>query len=159
MTYNYGSRMDQTYSDDESQGVSDENGSKDEQLQTKDKMSQLKFKQDKLRMEMQNFDQMIEQEHQKKVLGMNSDIEIKPNPRFKNFNDVLSQLTKSKNVPTKYPLVSVTMTYHSKYAITVTKKDDSEYYIKIYSLERHNLIFEEVLGGGDDDYIKCKDIE
>ena len=64
---------------------------------------------------------MIEVEKQKIALGANSDTEIKPNKRFKNYNDIFSGLTKSKNVVTLYPIVSVIITYNSVSAITVTK--------------------------------------
>lgn len=73
---------------------------------------------------------MVEVEEQKKALGANSDSDIKPNKRFKNFNDVFSGLTRSKNVLTAHPIITVTMTYNSKSAITVTKASDREYWIK-----------------------------
>lgn len=38
---------------------------------------------------------MMEVEAQKEALGANSDQDVKPNKRFKNFNDVFSGLTKS----------------------------------------------------------------
>ena len=66
---------------------------------------------------------MMEVEKQKKAMGAKSDQDIKPNKRFKNFDDVFSGLTISKNVATQYPVVSVLMTYNSKSAITVTKKN------------------------------------
>lgn len=45
-------------------------------------------------------EQMIEAEKQKKALGAKSDQDVKPNPRFKNFNDVFSGLTRSRQVAT-----------------------------------------------------------
>ena len=72
---------------------------------------------------------------------------MKPNKRFKNFNDVFSGLTKSQNVTTMYPIVSCAITYNSKSAITVTKKNDREYYVKQYSLENYIMTFEEKIGG------------
>jgi len=72
---------------------------------------------------------------------------VKPNKRFKNFNDVFSGLTKSQNVTTMYPIVSCAITYNSKSAITVTKKNDREYYVKQYSLENYIMTFEEKIGG------------
>ena len=55
---------------------------------------------------------------------------MKPNPRFKNFNDLFSGLTKSKNVVTMYPIVSCIITYDSRSVLTVTKASDREYYVK-----------------------------
>jgi hypothetical protein len=43
---------------------------------------------------------MMEVEKQKKAMGAKSDQDIKPNKRFKNFDDVFSGLTISKNVAT-----------------------------------------------------------
>ena len=57
-----------------------------------------------------------------------------------------------------YPILSMIITYDSKSAITVTKKDDAFYYIKQYSLEEYNMTFEECIGGKDS-YIKLKEIE
>jgi len=60
-------------------------------------------------------------EKQKIAMGANSDVEIKPNKRFKNYNDIFSGLTKQKNVVTLYPIVSMCITYNSVSAVTVTK--------------------------------------
>jgi len=52
------------------------------------------------------------------------------------------------------------MTYNSRSAITVTKKDDREYIIHQFSLENYEMTFEEVLGGIEDvSYIKISEIE
>ena len=48
----------------------------------------------------------------------------KPNPRFKNFSDVFKNLVKENNVRTKYPIVSMIITYDSSRAVTVTKNTD-----------------------------------
>ena len=44
-------------------------------------------------------------------------------------------------------------------AITVTKRNDREYYVKMYDLESYELTFEEKIGGKPDSYIKLKDVE
>lgn len=62
-------------------------------------------------------------------------------------------------MPTLYPICSVIISYDSKYAITVTKKDEREYYVKMYDLETYELEFEEKIGGKQDDYIKLKEVE
>jgi hypothetical protein len=99
---------------------------------------------------------LIEVEQQKLALGANSDQDVKPNKRFKNFNDVFSGLTRSKNIVTNHPLVSCIITYDSKSAITVTKEDDRNYMLKQYSLEDYVSSFEEAYSGK---YIKMKEIE
>tara|TARA_B110000285_G_C15043981_1_gene573293 strand:+ start:905 stop:1276 length:372 start_codon:yes stop_codon:yes gene_type:complete len=43
--------------------------------------------------------------------------------------------------------------------LTVTKADDSEYYLKQYSLESYQMTFEEKVGGNELDFIKAKDVE
>jgi hypothetical protein len=83
----------------------------------------------------------------------------KPNPRFKNYSGVFKNLVKSTNVVTKYPIVSMIITYDSTKAITVTKYNDREYYVKQYDLETYDLTFEEKIGGGADQYIKLKEVE
>ena len=79
--------------------------------------------------------------------------------RFKNYNDLFSGLTKSKNVTTLYPLVSCIISYNSKSAITVTKRNDREYYVKQYNLESYKLTFEERVGGPNAKYVKLKEVE
>jgi hypothetical protein len=98
-------------------------------------------------------------EAQKKALGAKSDQDIKPNKRFKYFNDAFSGLTRSKNVKTKYPIIDCIMSYNSKLALTITKKDDREYIVNQYSLETYELTFEEIIGGKEDSYIKMSQIE
>lgn len=51
------------------------------------------------------------------------------------------------------------ITYDSQRAVTVTKKDDREYYVKMYSLDTYALLFEEKIGGGPKQYIKLKEVE
>ena len=58
-----------------------------------------------------------------------------------------------------YPIVTCIITYDSKRAITVTKKDDHEYWVKQYSLETYGLTFEEKIGGSNTQYIKLKEVE
>ena len=50
-------------------------------------------------------------------------------------------------------------TFNSKLAITVTKKSDMEYFIKMYDLNSYEQVFAEKVGGKPDCYIKCKEIE
>jgi hypothetical protein len=92
-------------------------------------------------------------------LGANSDQEVKPNKRFKNFNDLFSGLTKSKNVSTVHPIVNCSITYNSRSALTVTMKNDREYWVKQHSLETYIDTFEECIGGKEVSYIKLKEIE
>lgn len=127
----------------------------------------------KLQREMERNAQMVEVEQQKKALGANSDQDIKPNKRFKNFNDVFSGLTRSKNVVTAHPIISCIMTYNSKSAITVTKASDREYWVKQYSLESNQETFAEKVGAmdpkeiadpkgpynGREPYIKLKEVQ
>lgn len=58
-----------------------------------------------------------------------------------------------------FPIISMLITYDSKNALTVTREDDRNYYIKQYSLEQYDLTFEERLGGGPESYIKFKEVE
>ena len=98
-------------------------------------------------------------EKQKAALGAGGDSDVKPNSRFRYFADLFSNLTKAKNIITMYPLVSCCITYNSKLAVTITKKNDREYWIKMYGLDTHQMLFEEKIGGLPDSYIKLKEVE
>lgn len=69
------------------------------------------------------------------------------------------QLSKSHNVVTQNPMVNCVITYDSQHAVTVTKRSDREYFVKMYSLETYKQVFEEVFGGKPDSYIKMKNIQ
>tara|TARA_B110000305_G_C19057659_1_gene455604 strand:- start:264 stop:443 length:180 start_codon:yes stop_codon:yes gene_type:complete len=58
-----------------------------------------------------------------------------------------------------YSICSVIISYDSTRGITVTKRNEKEYYIKMYDLETYEMTFEEKLGGKDTDYIKVKEVE
>lgn len=60
---------------------------------------------------------------------------IKPNMRFKNYRDLFCNLLKQSSIITMYPIVTMAISYDSTRAITVTKRDDKETYIKMYDLE------------------------
>ena len=104
-------------------------------------------------------EQMMEVEKPKVALGAKSDQDIKPNKRFKNFNDVFSGLTRSKNVMTQDPIIYCMITYNSVSAITVTKKNDREHNVHQFNLETFMPTFEEKFGGIDDvSYIKMNEV-
>lgn len=58
-----------------------------------------------------------------------------------------------------WPICSMLITYDSTRALTVTKEDDRNYYIKMYDLESYQLTFEEKIGGSEESYIKLKEVE
>lgn len=51
------------------------------------------------------------------------------------------------------------ITFDSTKAVTVTKKDDREYFVKQYDLESYEMTFEERIGGHENAYIKLKEVE
>lgn len=51
------------------------------------------------------------------------------------------------------------ITYDSTKTIAVTKKDDTEYYIRMFDLETYSMTFSEKIGGEPKNYIKIKDVE
>jgi hypothetical protein len=57
-----------------------------------------------------------------------------------------------------FPIVSVAISFDSKVAITITKKTEREYWIKMYSLLNCKQEFGEMIGGGPNQYIKVKEI-
>ena len=60
---------------------------------------------------------------------------------------------------TMYPIVTCMITYDSTRAITVTKKDDREFWVRMYSLQNYEKTFEEQIGGKPDSYIRLKEVE
>ena len=156
--FSYCSRNDIKFDDDSSQDH-ESDLEEDSEFMSKTSMAYLRKQRLALEKEMNRNQAMMEVEQQKQSLGANADQEVKPNARFKNFNDLFSGLTKSKNVSTTFPIVNCCITYNSKSAITVTMKDDREYYIKQHNLETYVTTFEEKIGGHPDSYIKCKEVE
>jgi len=67
--------------------------------------------------------------------------------RFAYYKDIFTNLLNQSSVITKYPLVTMSISFDSTRAITVTKKDDRESYIKMYDLNTSELTFEEQIGG------------
>ena len=86
-------------------------------------------------------------------------VDLQPHMRFKNYKNLFTKLLNYKSVPTKYPIISMMITYDSEKAITVTKKSDRTYIIKMYCLKNYNITFEEHLGGTRESFIKAKEIE
>jgi hypothetical protein len=77
---------------------------------------------------------------------------------------VFDNLIKQIQVKTMYPICSMIITYDSTKAVTVTKANDREYFVKMYDLEMKGddlplPTFEERVGGGLDSYIKLKEVE
>jgi hypothetical protein len=62
-------------------------------------------------------------------------------------------------VVTLYPIVTCIITYDSTRAITVTKKDDQEFWVRMYDLETYEKTFDEQIGGQPEDYIRLKEVE
>lgn len=71
------------------------------------------------------------------------DIKQKPNEYFKFYHDIFNQLLIAKNVMSMFPIVSVAISFDSKVAITITKKSEREFWLKMYSLTNYKLVFEE----------------
>ena len=83
----------------------------------------------------------------------------KPNLQFKSYAALFNNLTKEKKVETKWPIVTCMITYDSTIAITVTKKDDREFWIRMYKLETYEKTFNEQVGGQPNSFIRCKEVE
>lgn len=82
-----------------------------------------------------------------------------PNERFKNYEGLFHNLMKTREIPTLYPIGSIVVTNDQSMVMAVTKKDDREYYVKMYSLSTFDLVMEAKVGGGAADFIKVKQIE
>jgi len=82
-----------------------------------------------------------------------------PNEKFKSYRKIFSNLLKHNSVVTMYPIVSMNIAYDSSRVLTVTKKNDCESWVKMYSLKDFKLTFEEKVGGDESQYIKIQEIE
>ena len=69
---------------------------------------------------------------------------------------MFNELIKQQSVETKYPIVSMMITYDSTRAVIVSKVDDQEYLVQMYDLETYQIQFEESFIGT---YIKRKEVE
>lgn len=98
--FQYISRNTVVFNDDKSYTSLDPEAEEDDENQNKQSTAYLNMQKVKLEKEMLRNQQMMEVEKNKIALGAKSDQDIKPNKRFKNFNDVFSGLTRSKNVMT-----------------------------------------------------------
>jgi len=59
----------------------------------------------------------------------------KPNVFFKNYRQLMNNFLDLKNVVTKYPIVSMCISYDSAVALTVTKANWYESWLKMYKLD------------------------
>lgn len=95
--YKYISRNTIKYDDQKSVCSAEKDDGEDE-LMNKTSQAYLEKVKAKIEKEMLRTELMIEAEKQKKALGAKSDQDVKPNKRFKHFNDVFSGLTRSRQV-------------------------------------------------------------
>ena len=90
------------------------------------------------------------------VVEQKDDTDDEGNKNFQNFDHIFKNLTLTNKVMTEYPLVSVTISFDSSRAITVTKDDETHYCVKQYDMDSQELVFAEHFYG---EYIKIKEIE
>ena len=82
-------------------------------------------------------------------------MDLKPNSQLKQYSNIFDNLTKHKTRSTMFPIVTIMITYDSTRAITVTKKDEREYWVKMYDLESYEQTFEERISGS---FIRTKEV-
>ena len=58
---------------------------------------------------------------------------LQPNAAFKSYKQLFRNLTTSAQVVTMYPIVTCMISYDSSRVITVTKKDDTEFWVRMYN--------------------------
>ena len=85
--------------------------------------------------------------------------ELDSNPQFKNYQSIFQNLLKVKTINTGNSIIACSITFDSARVITLTRSSDQEYYVKMYDLVTFEQKFEEKIGGDENQYIKCKDIE
>ena len=58
-----------------------------------------------------------------------------------------------------FAIMQVMISYDSSRALVITSKNDRIYYLMQFSLKDYTRTFEEKIGGKEECYIKCKEIE
>ena len=92
-------------------------------------------------------------------INLETERTLKPNIYFKQYRHQLNSLLKRKTIKTAYPIVSLMITHDSARVVTVTKKNERTFFVKTFSLDTHEQIFEEMVGGGETQYVKVKEVE
>ena len=77
----------------------------------------------------------------------NFDQKVRANVSFKSYRNVFNNLVVSQSVKTSDPVISANISYDSKAAIVITKKNEREYWVTMYSLNNYEILFEEKVGG------------
>lgn len=72
---------------------------------------------------------------------------LKANPRFHNHKEIFNDMLKESSVLTTNPVNNCMITYDSKRAVIVSKKDEREYAIEMFDLETYEQTFMEKIGG------------
>ena len=66
---------------------------------------------------------------------------LKPNSKFLNYSENFKNLLSTQPVVTMYPLVSMAISYDSKKALVITKKNDRESWVSMFDLNTGDLTF------------------
>ena len=80
---------------------------------------------------------------------------LSPNINFKRYHNEFNYLIHSSTVVTRYKVVSIAISYDSSVAICITKRNEEEYWIHMYSLMTNLEVFSELISGS---YIKVKEV-
>jgi hypothetical protein len=85
---------------------------------------------------------------------------LKANPKFKPYNSIFKNLTKTNCVCTPYIVISMIITHTKEHAVAVLKMSEHKSYVHIYELMTNDLVWEVPIGEGDDNQcIKCHEVE
>ena len=103
----------------------------------------------------QDMEQTLEIEKMKKQFNEYSDTEIKPNKSFRYYNENFTNLLKSTNVKTYYPIVSCTISYDSRLVLIISKKNDTMFWVRAFDIDNNHIHFEEPITGK---FMKCKKV-
>ena len=85
-------------------------------------------------------------------------VAMKTHPRLNNHRNLFKNLLKQTEIKLCDPVVSMVISQDSTKAISISKESDMMYCISQHDLESYEETFSEHLGGGENDYIKCKEI-
>jgi hypothetical protein len=90
--------------------------------------------------------------------SQNHQIVLTPNQRLLKYYQIFTSLLRTDSVVTDYDIINMIISYDSQRAISVQKKEDNESYIVQYSIQTRQKLFEEKIGGGENDQVKVKEV-
>lgn len=85
-------------------------------------------------------------------------VTMKTHPRFKNYRALFKNLLKQSDIELLHPIITMLISKDSTRTLSLSRKDETTWFIQQHDLESQEEMFKEMIGGSQNDFIKCKDI-